>query len=120
MEELDSESIHTISPRSNSQVSSYTTDNGFVIKDDVPNISYIQQGFVNNDSVFFSDNELKMDDSSSSQNKATTQIDSAIDVNTNLLIQQKKTIDEIELSQKKFSLCILVNPAPNNTIWLNR
>ncbi|CAG8767145.1 16703_t:CDS:1 [Racocetra persica] len=62
-EDLDnSESIHTNSPKSDSD-SNYITDDGFVIKDDI-NASYIQQGFVKNDSVFFSDNELMMDDSS--------------------------------------------------------
>src|SRR5690242_8650634 len=52
--------------------------------------------------------------------RATNQIDSMISVNTNLLMQHKKVIDEIESTRKQFSLCILVNPAPNNSIWLNR
>ncbi|CAG8776342.1 4628_t:CDS:2 [Racocetra persica] len=63
-EDLDnSESIHTNSSKSDSEGSNYITDDGFVIMDDKKS-SYIQQGFVKNDSVFFSDNELVMDDSS--------------------------------------------------------
>ncbi|CAG8745381.1 22339_t:CDS:2, partial [Racocetra persica] len=63
-EDLDnSESIYTNSPKSDSEGSNYITDDGFVIKDDI-NTLYIQHGFVKNDSVFFFDNELMMDDSS--------------------------------------------------------
>ncbi|CAG8847228.1 14707_t:CDS:1, partial [Racocetra persica] len=42
-EDLDKlESIHTNSPKSDSEDSNYITDDGFVIKDDI-NTSYIQQ-----------------------------------------------------------------------------
>ncbi|CAG8582604.1 21552_t:CDS:2, partial [Racocetra persica] len=116
-EDLDnSESIHTNSPKSDNEGSNYITDDGFVIKDDI-NTSYIQHEYY---SFLNSFTKAKNYGISIDLDKATNQIESALDVNTNLLIQHKKIMDEIESTRKEFSLCILVNPAPNNTIWLNR
>ena len=58
----ESESLHTES--SISSQSSYTTDEGFVVKDNSFRYIVKQNAVINQDNLVFSDEELRMDDSS--------------------------------------------------------